>query len=254
MSEPGRSTRPRNPSPPDEHRLCPYLALSADHRTVADSPDRDHHCHALVPPVELTPAEQSERCLTVEHLACDRYLAARRVLDPLDHELVSTRLVVGGRRRAPSGAYTARHTMATAAAGGGLVAAAVAGAVWWVTIEEPRGAVLSGSARSEREAVAAGSGRATTSRTAPPAAPPTGSPAPLGGGVAGASPAASPAESPAPTPAVPTPAPTPARYEVQPGDTLNEIAAAFDTSAAEIMALNGLQSDVIEIGQVLVIP
>ena len=206
----------------------------------------------MVPPAELTPVEQTERCLSAEHLACDRYLAARRVVNALDHELVSTRLVVAGRRRSPAGAPTVRHGTVIAAAGGGLVAATVAGAVWWASIEEPRGAVLSGSARAAREAAAGDSG-GTTPRTTPPSASPTGSPAQLGG-VEGASPPASPAATPAPTPAVPTPTPVRARYEVQPGDTLNAIAAAFDTSAAEIMALNGLQSDVIEIGQVLVIP
>jgi LysM repeat protein len=52
----------------------------------------------------------------------------------------------------------------------------------------------------------------------------------------------------------PTPAPTPVTYIVQPGDTLNEIATRFGTTAQAIMAANGLTSDVINVGQVLIIP
>jgi LysM repeat protein len=41
---------------------------------------------------------------------------------------------------------------------------------------------------------------------------------------------------------------------VQQGDTLNAIAVQFGTSVEAIRAANGLPSDVINIGQVLIIP
>ncbi|HTE65738.1 MAG TPA: LysM domain-containing protein, partial [Candidatus Binatia bacterium] len=69
---------------------------------------------------------------------------------------------------------------------------------------------------------------------------------------------------PAPTPLPETPAPTPLppvsppgtqSYVVQEGDTLSAIAGRFGTTVAAIQAANGLgDNDVINIGQVLVIP
>ncbi|MBA3687930.1 MAG: LysM peptidoglycan-binding domain-containing protein [Chloroflexi bacterium] len=57
------------------------------------------------------------------------------------------------------------------------------------------------------------------------------------------------------TPPVATPGPTPQRtYVVQQGDTLNELAQRFGTTAAAIRAANGLTGDTINVGQVLVIP
>ncbi|MGH2462907.1 MAG: LysM peptidoglycan-binding domain-containing protein, partial [Candidatus Limnocylindria bacterium] len=72
-----------------------------------------------------------------------------------------------------------------------------------------------------------------------------------------ATPSASPTTpaSPTPTPGpTPTPAPTPVTYIVQSGDTLNAIAARFGTTAQAIMDANGLTSDLIHPGQVLIIP
>jgi LysM repeat protein len=73
-----------------------------------------------------------------------------------------------------------------------------------------------------------------------------------------AQPTASPTPTPAatPTPAPPSPTPAPARtYVVQEGDTLGAIAAAYGVSIEALMTANGIQdSDVILIGQELVIP
>jgi FOG: LysM repeat len=52
------------------------------------------------------------------------------------------------------------------------------------------------------------------------------------------------------------PSPTPAGlYIVQPGDTLSDLAIAFGTTVAEIMAANGLTDpDSLQVGQPLIIP
>ena len=57
-----------------------------------------------------------------------------------------------------------------------------------------------------------------------------------------------------PTPPPAPPEPEPVAYVVQKGDTLIGIAAQFGTTAEAIMAYNGLESDVILIDQVLLIP
>jgi LysM repeat protein len=51
-----------------------------------------------------------------------------------------------------------------------------------------------------------------------------------------------------------TASPAPQTYTVTEGDTLSSIATRFGTSVEAIQAANGLQSDVINVGQVLVIP
>jgi N-acetylmuramoyl-L-alanine amidase len=43
-------------------------------------------------------------------------------------------------------------------------------------------------------------------------------------------------------------------YVVQSGDTLNAIGARYGTTAQAIMAANGLTSEIIQVGQVLIIP
>ncbi|MCZ2814199.1 LysM peptidoglycan-binding domain-containing protein [Modestobacter sp. VKM Ac-2979] len=65
-----------------------------------------------------------------------------------------------------------------------------------------------------------------------------------------------PAPAPEPTP-VPVPAPEPvteATYTVVAGDTLGQIALDHGTTVAELVAVNGLSSTVIMVGQVLLLP
>jgi LysM repeat protein len=53
-----------------------------------------------------------------------------------------------------------------------------------------------------------------------------------------------------------TPLPAPARtYVVQPGDTLQDIARAFDVSLEDLMQVNGIAGpDALQVGQVLAMP
>ena len=92
------------------------------------------------------------------------------------------------------------------------------------------------------------------SPTATPEPTPSPSPSPTSTPEPTASPSPSPTSTPSPEP---TPTPTPALrlYTVEPGDTLANIAAAYDTTVAAIMQANGLgSSNIINIGQKLVIP
>jgi hypothetical protein len=89
--------------------------------------------------------------------------------------------------------------------------------------------------------------------TLPPLVPPSASEAP-----ATATPRLTPTPAPpTPTPTAaptPTPAPEPRTYVVVSGDTLGSIAARFGTSVQALKNANGLSGDIINIGQVLVIP
>jgi LysM repeat protein len=67
-------------------------------------------------------------------------------------------------------------------------------------------------------------------------------------------PTATPTRTPTFTPISYTPTPAFLVYTVQQGDTLSEIARRYNTTASAIMELNSLRSDVLSIGQELLIP
>jgi LysM repeat protein len=234
-------------------RICPFLALAADHRTAVDGYDADHACHALNPADRVERARQSELCLSDSHRQCDRYLAflAAHAADAADIPtpapdavIPRTRLVVEPEARrvpgmgaAPLGLSPRRWVVAGGVAVVGVAAAAtaVAGGFGALGTRLPPGASSQASA-------------------SPPVAA---SPIPSTGTLQSSAPTPQPTE-PSPRPsrsaADPTTTPAPTTYRVQEGDTLNIIAAQFGTTAAAIRRANGLGSDVINIGQVLVIP
>jgi LysM repeat protein len=231
-------------------RICPYLALADDGRTVADGFDSEHRCHALTPPAPLERARQVQLCLTEAHARCERFAAARTAwlaassglprVAP-DVAFGRTRLILepepAWRNLAgPPAARVSRRTMLIGVAGGAVVVLLVLGNVFGILGRAPA------STPSPTP-----SATASPSLAATPIVVPTASPSEPPPSIA---PTAVPTLAP-----TPTPAPTPRTYVVQAGDTLTTIAAQFGTTAAAIAAANGITlSTILDVGRRLVIP
>lgn len=228
-------------------RICPYLALADDGRTVADGFDPEHRCHALSPPAPLDRGRQVQLCLTEAHVRCERFAAARTAwlaassglprVAP-DVAFGRTRLILEPEpawrnRGTPSARLTGRNAILV-----GVGAALVAGLML---------AGVTGMLGGAPDASASPTPTASASEAATPTLVPASE---------SAAASASTAPSPTPPPVVtPTPAPTPQTYIVQSGDTLNEIAQRFGTTAQAIADASGIEvSDPISPGQVLIIP
>jgi hypothetical protein len=226
-------------------RICPYLALADDGRTVADGFDPEHQCHALTPPAPLERARQVQLCLTEAHTRCERFSAARtawlaassglpRVASDVDFG--RTRLILEPEPswRNLAGAprsHFSRRTIVVGALGAAAVTLLVLGSAFGLFVGVP-----------------APSATPTPTASASVAASPTASPV--------ASISSEPSVSIAPTVTPPpTPGPTPRTYIVQSGDSLNSIAARFTTTAQAIADASGIKvTDTISPGQVLIIP
>lgn len=229
-------------------RICPYLALVDDGRTVADGYDAEHRCHALTPPAPLERARQVQLCLTEAHARCDRFVSAQTAwlaassglprVAP-DVAFGTTRLILEPEPAWRSLAATPQDPLS----GRALLVAAAAAGVLLVLVLASVFRIFGGSP------------------------PPIGSPTPSASASAAPTPSVLPASSSAfesasvaPTASLaPTLAPTPAAtqrtYVVRQGDTLNEIAQQFGTTAQAIAAANGMSvNDTITPGQVLIIP
>jgi LysM domain len=227
-------------------RICPYLALADDGRTVADGFDPEHRCHALSPPAPLERSRQVQLCLTEAHARCERFAAARTAGLAASSGLPRVAPDVAfGRTRLVLEPEPAWRGLASSPASRlnrpALLVAAIALAVIGLLVLSSLFGILKG--------VPAESASPTASPTASPSASALASAPPASTG------ASAPASAPAPsaTPVV-TPAPSQRTYVVQQGDTLNEIAQRFGTTAEAIKAANGLTSDTINVGQVLIIP
>lgn len=232
-------------------RICPFLALGDDGRSVVDGVDPTHRCLAALPSIPLDRSTQAGLCLHEGHAECARFKEANaRRLDQRasprpapDATFASTRLILepdstwgavglgnGGMRRRGRVVFTGASVLL-------LLGAAAAGA------------------STNGFGLLATSSIATPSAT--PSAPPTASPVPT----ATASPVPTATVGPTPTPAPPTGSPTrtarpsPRTYVVQAGDTLSSIAVRFGVTVQQLSAANNLDpKQVINIGQVLVIP
>jgi LysM repeat protein len=230
---------------------CPLLALGADHRTVLDSPDRGHRCHAEAVPSVVERSYQQRVCLSDAFARCDRYLEhSARVGDPRNryrHGLTSTRLVIPGEPAWAVAAASRRQIRRSQLAGlAAALAVLAAGGVAVVSGALPAGLALLGSAApSETPVPSVPPPSSTPSASPTPTAAPTGTPP---------QPTASPTAIPTPTPTA-APTPPPRTYVVVKGDTLGAIAARFGTTPNAIAAANGISNpNEINPGQVLVIP
>jgi len=228
-------------------RICPYLALADDGRTVADGFDAEHRCHALTPPAPLERARQVQLCLTEAHVRCERFAAARTAwlaassglprVAP-DVAFGRTRLILEpeAARRTLSGPPATRVSRRTVLIGG--VAAVV---VALLLLGNALGILGTATAPTPSPSPSA-TATATESVAPTPSPSPTNLPTPI----------------PTPTPtAAPTgtPAPTPRTYVVRSGDTLTTIAAQFGTTAQAIAEANGITlGTILDVGQVLIIP
>ena len=228
-------------------RICPYLALADDGRTVADGFDPEHRCHALAPPAPLERSRQVQLCLTEAHARCERFNAARTAwlaassglprVSP-DVDFGRTRLVLEPEAawRNLSGSSTARFTRPA------ILVAAVAAVVVGLLLLSTFFSILGGAPGTD-------SPSPSPSASASPSPSPSASLAPAS---TGPSASASVAASLAP---VVTPPPAQQTYVVQQGDTLNLIAQRFGTTAQAIADASGIRvTDTINPGDVLIIP
>ena len=232
---------PRYPRRVD--RICPYLALADDGRTVADGFDPEHRCHALTPPAPLERSRQVQLCLTEAHARCERFEAARTAwlaassglprVSP-DVDFGRTRLVLEPEAawRNLSSSPTARLTRPA------VIVAAIALAVVGLLVVSSVIGMLGGVPGGESP---------TPSPSLSPSPLPSASVTPASAGI-------SPSLAPTSVPPAGTPAPTPRIYIVQQGDTLNLIAQQFGTTVAAIQAANNLTGTEINVGQELIIP
>jgi len=258
---------------PDDvvYRACPYLIASAG-TWRGSHPTRDHRCSATQPHAAPAIAKQRSLCLTPTHVTCATFVAAREIEavrpgaghaagSDLWPETRSTVLALEpghGRSAAFRGssrkgggqavlvglmvlAFLVLVIARTAPQSGARTPQPGAGA----SPSGPAGAAAPTASPTTAPSVAASVGPSAAAGASPStsAAPAASSPPP------GASPAASatPRTGPSATPAATT-------YKVKSGDTLSGIATRFDTTVKKIKVANGLTSNTIRIGQVLVIP
>ena len=225
-------------------RICPYLALADDGRTVADGFDPEHRCHALSPPAPLERSRQVQLCLTEAHARCERFEAARTAWLAASSGLPRVAPDVAfGRTRLVLEPEAAWRNLASSPtnrlSGPAVLVAALALAVVGLLVLGSLFGILNG-------------GPATESETASPS--PSLSASPEASVPPASSEASASAIAATSTPAVETSAPPQTTYVVKEGDTLNQIAQQFGTTVEAIQAANGLSGTEINIGQVLIIP
>lgn len=223
--------------------ICPLLTLGGDPRVVSGTPDAAHRCAAGGSLAGIDRDHQIRFCLGGGYEICERYRTHLAEVGPLgpawgpaapDATFNSTRLIVEPAPRALIPVRPRRLGVAALVVLGLLVGGA---ALAWIGLGGLDPILGPSDPSPSPSAPATPSASPEPSDTAAPQASPT---VPAG---------------PTPTEAPPaTAAPTPVTYIVQAGDTLNAIAARYGTTAQAIMDANGLTSENIQVGQILIIP
>jgi LysM repeat protein len=247
---PEAAGEPRHPAPPSAREAtaatCPYLA-SAGGAWRHATPSRDHRCGALDPPAPQPTDKQRRHCLSLDHVDCSVFQAARAAR--------AATLIPSGDPAVVAAMDAARRPIARTAP---------------ILLEQPRlveQAVRLPFDRGPGQLalvalmVLAFTVVAIARLSGAPAPGPVGSPVPSA--VASASPEPTPTNAPIPSASADPPASAPpasvepsfsTTYTVKKGDTLTLIASRYKTTAAAIRALNGLTSSTLHAGQVLKIP
>ena len=234
------------------HAVSPYLvAAGGDWRSA--EPTRDHRCAATRPAASPAPAKQRALCLSASHVTCATYRAAREL-----EEEASVAPTTGGGGLWPATTSTvlalepprARAFLSAgsrARSTGQLLLVALMLAAFGALLVARTTAPPGAPGSSFTAAVAASAGataEATPSPTVVPTVTPPPTPAPE-----------SPGPSPAATPtAIPSPTAPSETYRVKRGDTLSSIAVAHGVTVKQLKKANDLTSNLIRVGQELVIP
>ena len=227
-------------------RICPYLALADDGRTVADGFDPEHRCHALSPPAPLERSRQVQLCLTEAHARCERFEAARTAWLAASSGLPRVAPDVAfGRTRLVLEPEAAWRNLASSPTnrlrGPAVLVAAVALAVVGLLILGSLFGILNGEHATESETASPSPSLSASSEAS---VRPATSQAPASSSAIASS---------APSAEISVPPQT--TYVVKEGDTLNLIAQQFGTTAQAIADANGIKTtDIIDPGQVLIIP
>lgn len=260
--------------PPDARRRavpsvrdgCPFL-VGVDGGWRGIAPTKDHRCGATLPMAAPAAVKQRDICLADAHRACATYVAARNL------ELESA---AGTHPDSDSGFWPATRSTVLALEparprmsllpgvsgrhGGQALLVGLMVVAFLVVVIARTTPPTGGGSTSNGGGLAASGAPASASAApgasavpSPAASAATGSPAPSAAPTSSAPPAsATPGATAKPKPtAVPANA---TRYKVKSGDTLSSIASRYRTTVKKLKAANGLKSNVIHVGQVLIIP
>ncbi len=235
---------------------CPFLA-SADRAWVSTTSTSEHRCQAVRPAASLSIQKQRRLCLTADHLTCATYVAAT---DAREARAPSSDRAVGWQWVRTTPVVDPRLGR------GSTLRAVVADRRAWqvvpaIALIAALGALgLSNLGPGDRTAIPGPTATASPSPSASASPPVVASEPPVATGSPEPSPEPTPVPTPVPTSTpVPTPAPTSkpsarASYTVKSNDTLWGIAGQFGISTTALKNFNGLTTNLIRVGQVLLIP
>ena len=249
---------------PDEQApiqtFCPFLA-AGDGAWTAQNASTAHRCHAVRPAAALTVAKQRRLCLTVDHATCATFLAARELRANSLPPEISASPTWGWVRTTPIVDTSLGPRAALAAiladrrlwqVGPAIVLVAALGALGLSNLGLGGVSSVASPLASPVAIASPTSNSSPTLAVTPSDVPATPAPSPTVAATV------TPGTTTSPSLAV-TPAPSPiasarATYTVKSGDTLYGIAQTYGVSVTALKNFNGLTSNILHIGQVLLIP